>query len=161
MKKTEKPLVNRSYLLEKFPGKGGWTYAPIPEISQDKHSTFGWVRVRGTIDSFEIKHVHLMPMGNGKLFLPVKADIRKKIGKQAGDYVHVILYPDSLPTEIPEELRICLSDEPKAYENFMSYTDGERKAFIDWIYSAKTKDKKIERIAKTIDKVTKRLKLKD
>ena len=30
-----KPLVNREYLLEKFPGKGGWTYALIPEILQD------------------------------------------------------------------------------------------------------------------------------
>jgi hypothetical protein len=26
----EKPLVNKEYLLEKFPGKGGWTYAAIP-----------------------------------------------------------------------------------------------------------------------------------
>jgi len=29
---TEKPLVNRKYLLEKYPGKGGWTYAAIPEV---------------------------------------------------------------------------------------------------------------------------------
>ena len=78
----EKPLVDREYLLEKFPGKGGWTYAQIPEILQNKQSAFGWVRVRGTIDNFEIKNYNLMPMGNGKLFLPVKAEIRKKIKKR-------------------------------------------------------------------------------
>jgi hypothetical protein len=32
----EKPLVNKKYKLQKFPGKGGWTYAMIPEIPQDK-----------------------------------------------------------------------------------------------------------------------------
>jgi len=41
--KTDKPLLNKKYLLEKFPGKGGWTYAAIPEILQDKHSHFGCV----------------------------------------------------------------------------------------------------------------------
>ena len=79
----EKPLIDNEYLLEKFSGKGGWTYAAIPEIKPDKHAYFGWVRVRGSIDGYEIRAYHLMPMGNGKLFLPVKADIRKKIGKKA------------------------------------------------------------------------------
>jgi hypothetical protein len=37
----EKPLIDKKYLLEKFQGKGGWTYASIPDISQDKHSPFG------------------------------------------------------------------------------------------------------------------------
>lgn len=26
----ESPLVNKKYLLEKYSGKGGWTYAAIP-----------------------------------------------------------------------------------------------------------------------------------
>lgn len=157
----EEPLVNTDYLLEKFKGKGGWTYAQIPEILQDKHSPFGWVRVRGTIDNFEIKNYHLMPMGNGKLFLPVKADIRKKIGKKEGDYVHVILFADNLPTEIPEELKLCLLDEPNAYEIFLRYSDGEQKAFIEWIYSAKTDETKVERIGKTISKLSNHQKFND
>ncbi len=157
----DKPLVNKKYLLEKFPGKGGWTYAQIPEILPDKHSPFGWVRVRGTIDDFEIKNYKLMPMGNGKLFLPLKAEIRKRIKKQAGDFVRVILFADNLPTEIPEELRLCLLDEPNGLKNFMTYTNGEQKTFIDWIYSAKKDETKIERIAKTIDKIVKGQKLVD
>ena len=106
------PFVNKKYLLEKFPGKGGWTYARVPEISQSKETPFGWIRVRGTIDHYEIKHYHLMPMGNGQLFLPVKAEIRKKIDKGEGDWVHVLLYEDNSPTEIPEELKLCLLDTP-------------------------------------------------
>jgi hypothetical protein len=155
--KTEKPLVNKKYLLEKFPGKGGWTFAKIPEIVKDKHAHFGWVRVKGTVDGYEIRAYHLMPMDNGSLFLPVKAEIRKKIKKQAGDYVHVTLYLDNLPTEIPEELKLCLQDEPKLYETFLSFRDSERKAYIDWIYSAKKDATKIERMAKMIKRLEKGL----
>ncbi|MEA1785283.1 YdeI/OmpD-associated family protein [Arenibacter sp. GZD96] len=152
-------LVDMEYRLEKFPGKGGWTYAQIPEILPDKNAPFGWVRVRGTIDDFEIKNYHLMPMGNGKLFLPVKADIRKKLRKQAGDYVHVTLYADNEPTEIPEALRLCLLEEPNALETFLGRTNGEQKAFIDWIYAAKTDTTKVNRIASTLRKLAKGQKL--
>ncbi len=150
---TEHPLVNQNYLLEKFPGKGGWTYARIPEISQDKQSPFGWVRVRGSIDDYPIEGYHLMPMGNGGLFLPVKSQIRKKIGKQDGDWVNVILYADKLPTEIPEELKLCLQDEPHAYESFLAQTEGQQKAAIEWIYSAKKEETRIERIVQLINKL--------
>lgn len=97
-----KPLVNKKYLLEKFPGKGGWTYAHLPDISPGKRTHFGWVKVRGTIDGYEINKYNLMPIAGGKLFLPVKAEIRKHIHKQAGDNVHVILYHDNEPLNVPK-----------------------------------------------------------
>jgi Domain of unknown function (DUF1905)/Bacteriocin-protection, YdeI or OmpD-Associated len=152
----EKPLVNKKYLLQKYPGKGGWTYAAIPEILQDRHSPFGWVEVKGYIDGYEIKNYKLMPMGNGKLFLPVKADIRKKIGKKEGDWINVIIFSDNEPTEIPEEFLLCLKDDPVAYKTFLSYTDGQQKEFIDWIYSAKTENTKVERITETLRKLAKK-----
>jgi hypothetical protein len=151
MVQTDAPLVNNTYLLQKFPGKGGWTYASIPEIDQDRHSHFGWVRVRGFIDSYEIKAYNLMPMGNGSLFLPVRAEIRKKINKKEGDYVKVVLYKDDLPLEIPEELIICLKEYPGALERFQKLNEGERKQHMEHIYSAKSDETKVERIAKLID----------
>lgn len=153
--KEQIPLVDKEYLLEKFQGKGGWTFAKIPEIIQNKNTPFGWVRVRGTIDHFEIKNYNLQPMGDGSLFLPVKTEIRKKINKKEGDYVHIILFADNLPTEIPAELKLCLMDEPIVYETFLNYTNGEQKTIIEWIYSAKTDTTKVERIAKTINKIIK------
>ena len=157
----EIPLVNKEYLLEKYPGKGGWTYAVIPEVLQAKNTPFGWVKVRGSIDNHEFKNYRLMPMGNGNLFLPVKAEIRKKIGKKEGDYVQVILYADNLPTEIPEELLLCLLEDPIAHKKFLSFSDGEQKAYIDWIYSAKTDVTKVERIAKTLNRLIKGQKFYD
>lgn len=146
-----KPLIDQNYLLEKIQGKGGWTYARIPEIPQDKKAYFGWVKVKGTIDGFEIKKYHLMPMGNGTLFLPVKAEIRKKIKKTEGDYVHVILYPDNEPLELPEEMLLCLKEEPTALKFFNKLLEGEQKLYIQWIYSAKKEETKIDRLAKTIN----------
>ncbi len=35
----EKPLVNKKEQLQKFPGKGGWTFVAIPEVLQDKSTT--------------------------------------------------------------------------------------------------------------------------
>ena len=156
-----KPLVNKKYVLEKFQGKGGWTYARIPGILQDKKAPFGWVKVKGTIDGYEIRKYHLMPMGNGNLFLPVKAEIRKKIKKTEGDYVHVILYPDSEPLEVPEEMLLCLEDEPLALKFFNSISESERKYYIEWIYSAKKEETRIDRLAKCINRLLKGLKLYD
>lgn len=156
----EKPLVEKECVLEKFQGKGGWTFIRIPEIPQSKNTPFGWVRVKGTIDSYEIENYNLQPMGNGNLFLPVKAEIRKKINKKEGDNVYIVLFADNLPTEIPEELKLCLMDEPNVYETFLNYTNSEQKTVIEWIYSAKTDATKVERIAKTIDKIIAGNKLK-
>lgn len=84
-----KPLVVKDYQLKKFPGKGGWAYAEIPESAQDKKAPFGQVKVRGKIDFYRLESYKLMPMGNGKLFFPVKAAIRKVIRKQAEDFVKI------------------------------------------------------------------------
>lgn len=157
----EKPLVNSRYLLQKFPGKGGWTYAAIPEVMQDKHSPFGWVVVKGNIESYYFRNYKLMPMGNGQLFLPVRAEIRKSIGKEAGDWVNVVLFADQSRIDIPEEFLDCLKEEPVANEAFLSFTDGQRKEYIDWIYSAKTESTKVERIAQTLNRLEKKLRFRE
>lgn len=156
-----KHLVDKKFKLEKFPGKGGWTFARIPQILQDKSKPFGWVKVRGTIDGYEIRKCHLMPMGDNKLFLPVKSEIRKKIKKEEGDTVHVILYPDNEPLEVPHEMILCLKDEPSAYNFFQQLSESEQKFYIDWIYSAKKEETKIDRLAETINRLVRGLKRYD
>lgn len=158
----ERSLVNSNYLLKKFSGKGGWTYAEIPEVLQNKSNPFGWVKVKGFIDDYELVHYKLMPMGNGKLFLPVKAEIRKRIMKQEGDYVKVVLYSDRSAYKIPEEIVDCFENEDsKLYKTFLTFTEGEQKAYIDWIYDAKTEDTKANRIVSMMNRVLRGLKYYD
>ncbi len=84
-------------------------------------------------------------MGNNQLFLPVKAEIRKKIKKQVGDIVKLKLSIDKSTLKIPREIISCFENEPqKTYKNFMNFTEGQQKAFLDWIYSAKTVIKRLK-----------------
>ncbi|MFD2554842.1 YdeI/OmpD-associated family protein [Sphingobacterium tabacisoli] len=147
-------LTDKQYTIEKFEGKGGWTYVRLPEIAPSKNAPFGWVRVSGSVDHYPIKAYNLQSMGQGIFFLPLKAELRKHIKKQAGDLVHVLLFEDNTPTEIPEELILCLSEENQVYETFCSYSDGEKKNIVDWIYAAKTDRVKVERIVKTLEHIS-------
>jgi|ERR1043165_2884880 hypothetical protein len=152
---STKPLVNGKFLLKRIPGKGGWTYTSVPPAPKKFKKPGGVVKVKGTIDGFPLKQYHLMPMGNGNMFLPVKAEIRKKIKKQQGDYVQVILYPDNDPVEIPEELLECLQDAPLAFKFFKTLSDSEKKYYIQWIYGAKQESTRANRIVKAIDRLEK------
>ena len=146
-----KPLVNKKYLLEKFPGKGGWTYIQIDEIKPVKKKYFGGAKVRGFIDDYELKDHNLFPMGKGILMMAVKAEIRKKIGKQEGEWVTLKLYYDELEDNSTNDFLICLKEDPIAEKNYNSATKKQQQEIIDWISASKNEDMKVERIAKTLD----------
>lgn len=146
-----KPLVNKKYQLEKFPGKGGWTYIQINEIKPVKKKYFGGVKVRGFIDEYELKDHNLFPMGKGIFMMAVKAEIRKKIGKQEGDWVTLKLYYDEPQDNSPDEFLICLKDDPFAEKTFYKASKTQQQEIIDWISASKNEDMKVERIARALD----------
>lgn len=153
-----KPVIDNTYKLEKFPGKGGWTYALIHDIKK-VNGKYPKIKVKGTIDGYWIEDYVLMPFKREGLFLPVKADIRKKIGKEEGDRIKVVFYIDDRAFVVPDELVMCLEAEPEAYANFKKMSQGEQRLYVLWIFSAKKMETRANRIARAIERLQKGKKL--
>lgn len=147
------PVIESEFLLQKMPGKGGWTFAIIPKMELVKRPRSLWVKVRGNIDQHPFENLNLAPLKDGRYFFPVKTEIRNIIGKQAGDYVQIKLFEDHSVFEIPEEILSCLEIEPGAQSKFLALIEGQQREFVNWIYAAKKQETRAERINTMINKI--------
>lgn len=75
--------------LVKSAAQGGWTYI-VTDWTAEFFGTRGRVKVRGTIDD-QAFETSFMALGDGTHKLPVRADLRRRLDKHAGDTVTIHL----------------------------------------------------------------------
>lgn len=143
-------FIEGDFLLEKFPGKGGWTFVRIQQAVNSSGKSFGMLKVSGTVDDFGFEGKHLMPLGDGFLFLPIAKVIRTAIRKEAGDSIRLILLRDEIPDYLPEELVACLEDDPGKLACFQALPIPDQQRWIEFIYSANSEEAKAERIVRLL-----------
>jgi hypothetical protein len=157
----KKPIINATFKIQRKEGSGAWHFVELSGIPRQFVAANGLVRIRGWIDEVEIRQFNLLPMKNGNKMLVIKAAIRKRIAKKAGDPVLIKLYPNDTPIEIPEEILDSLLQSPRAYEHFMQLTDSNKKYYIDWVQEAKQIETKVSRLVKMIGQLEKKRKFWD
>jgi Domain of unknown function (DUF1905)/Bacteriocin-protection, YdeI or OmpD-Associated len=154
-------MIRFTATLLKFKEKGektGWTYIEISaklaeQLNPGVKKSF---RIKGKLDAYAFDALALLPMGDGNFILPLKADIRRAIKKNAGAQVNVQMTLQPKGYELDAEFMECLNDEPKALEFFNSLTGSHRNYFSKWIESAKTAETKAKRIAMAVTALSKK-----
>jgi len=137
-------------LLERPQGVGTWTYLAVPPDQERVLGTSSRGPVRGTIDGVGFRS-SLLPNGAGGHFMVVKKESRDVISKSAGDRVRVSMERDAAPAEImiPEVVLRALGENKKVNAFFKSLSNSHKKAYIQWIESAKkdkTREKRAEKM---------------
>ncbi|MBS1545000.1 MAG: DUF1905 domain-containing protein [Bacteroidetes bacterium] len=149
-------MISFSTRILKFGKQGektGWSYIEISkkQAQKLKPNTKVSFRVKGTIDGYAISKASLLPMGEGNFIFPLKGTLRKSIGKQAGDMIHVTLQADESKFVLSPDLMACLKEEPESLRFFKSLPGSHQKYYSNWIESAKTSPTKARRIAMALN----------
>lgn len=138
-------------------------YVVFPYNVLELYGVKGQVKVKALIDGKVTYRGSLAKMATPCHVLGITQAIRKELGKELGDTIHIVLEQDLVPREVilPEEVIALFSKHPKAKAFFdtLSYTD--RKEYIVWITSAKREETKNNRLNLLIEKLENGRKLND
>ncbi|HEY0111047.1 MAG TPA: YdeI/OmpD-associated family protein [Fibrella sp.] len=148
------PVTFTTSLLKYGPNgeKTGWTYIEIPTALTDalKPGQRTSFRVKGLLDTYPLRQVALIPIGDGTFIIPINATMRRAIRKEEGATVVVELDVDDEPFAQSADLLTCLADDPIAQSFFDSLAAGHQRYYTNWIESAKTAETKAKRIAQAV-----------
>lgn len=127
-------------------------YVEFPHDVQQEFGTKGQVKVVALFDGIEYRG-SLARMGHHCHVLGMTKEIRRAIGKNPGDTVHVVLRKDDEPraVELPLALAAALANEPEAMAFFESLSYTHKKEYAVWIADAKRPETMERRVRQAVD----------
>lgn len=135
--------------IKRLEGKIKWSVFYFPESAVECFGSKGNIPVKITVDGHQFQHT-LLGSRNGH-YLVYNEFIRRAVGKDMGDNVHVTLEKDEQPRifTVPAYLETTLKDSG-VLENFLKQPDYLKREQVNKIELAKKEETKANRIQKLI-----------
>ena len=139
--------------FSKMGEKTGWTYVFVPKAvaQQIKADCKKSYRVKGKLDQVNVSGMALVPMGEGDFIIALKTSLRKELKKEEGAVLHLELEEDlDFKIDMPDDLEICLSDDPQLLETFLKLPKSHQNYYINWLNTAKTEVTRTKRLTQIV-----------
>jgi hypothetical protein len=154
-------MVKFNAIIQRFDKQGektGWTYIEISKAQAQKINSGVKVgyRVKGKLDQFSFEKTALLPMGEGRFIMPLKANIRKAICKKQGDKLTVEMELDQRQLQPSADFMKCLKEDPEAMKFFKTLPGSHQRYYSKWIEDAKTMQTKSKRIVMALTAFSKK-----
>ncbi len=127
-----------------------WLFLVLPLKASSKLPSRGMTAVSGTINGVPF-HATLEPDGQRSHWLKVKPSVSAAAGAEAGDMVALEITPaeEEPEPEVPADLQMALSGDPKAQPLWANLTPVARRDWIQWITSPKRPETRTRRVENT------------
>ena len=139
--------------IKRLEGKIKWSVFYFPESAEECFGSKGNIPVKITVDGHSFDHT-LLGSRNGH-YLVYNEFIRRAVGKDMGDILHVTLEKDNQPRifTVPAYLETILRDGG-VWEAFLKQPDYLKREQVNKIELAKKEETKTNRNEKLIQELT-------
>jgi hypothetical protein len=127
-------------------------YIEFPYDTEAEFGRKGQIKVKAQFDGC-LYRGSLVRMGQPCHLIGITRKIRKEIGKQPGDVVHVVIEEDKeeRTVSIPKYLTDLFAINEAAFEAFNKLSFTHQKEYVNWITEAKKEETRNKRLLKTIE----------
>lgn len=129
-------------------------YIEFPYDVEKEFGKKGQVKVKAWFDGF-LYRGSLVKMGSPCHWIGLNKEVRKNIGKEPGEIVHVKIMEDKEKrvVEIPFILQTELDKFPEVKAKFEKYSYSHKKEYVVYLLDAKKEETRNRRLQKIMEKL--------